>query len=160
MLHDGVQLPGVGPALEEQVWVAAQRYGGVKRVRFNISREPPICYLDMDRYAEAAAFVAAGTFNLDGISVTPAPRPPGPRRGLYIGGFADDVVDADLFELCRPYGRISSISIHRQDDWPAHAFVGYHHVESVERAVAALDGQDLHGQTLRVAPVQHGREGS
>ena len=144
---------------DEELWRVARSFGEPHDVHVDRSRSPFIGYVFFTSFTEAAAMVGASPLTLDGHLVECQLKLPAPGRGLYMGNVDNATTEAELFQLCRVYGRINYISLgcDKAGARLPHAFVGFRHREAVDAAIAALDGQPLHGQTLRVEAAEKNR---
>ena len=94
-----------------------------------------------------------------------AGKSPEPQTGYraFVGNLPFEATEADLEELFSEYGTVVSVNIMRDDDGRARGFgfVNMETKEEGEAAVAALNGQELHGRPLNVsegkAPAGRGR---
>ena len=159
IIHDAVFLRLPPEVSDEAVWTLARRFGEPLDVHVDRSRPPAVAYVFYSLFTEAAAMVAASPLSIDAHTVEAQPKMPGPGRGLYMGNVDNATTEAELFQLCRVYGRINYISLgcDKAGARLPHAFVGFRHREAVDAAIAALDGQPLHGQTLRVEAAEKNR---
>ncbi|MGA7617266.1 MAG: RNA-binding protein [Thermoanaerobaculia bacterium] len=72
---------------------------------------------------------------------------------LYFGNLPERVHDAQLSDLAKPYGTVVSASVvtdHSSGESRGFGFVELGTPEEGRAAIAALDGTDMDGQTLKV----------
>ncbi|KAF8061162.1 eif3g-a [Scenedesmus sp. PABB004] len=86
------------------------------------------------------------------------------ENSLRVTNLSEDVTEADLQELFRPFGPISRVFLaidRTTGENRGFAFVNYHHREDAERAMRTLDGYGYDNLILHVelhAPAMAGRE--
>lgn len=76
---------------------------------------------------------------------------------LFLTKLPYSLTPDDLRELCRPYGRVTSVAIpiDRETGQPrGFAFVGFDDEDAVFKAVAALNNFEIDGRTIRVEPAR------
>ena len=153
-ISDAVYLRPLPPAVsEEQVWTLARRFGNVSGVRVNASHLPVCAYAYMRAYAEAAAFVAAGPFEMDGYTVEAKPKVPPLPFVVYVRDLPYDLDEPELLDICLQYGQVRYVAIaFDSGGMPVgYAHVGFSRPEEVTAAIDGLDGLELRGSTLHAA---------
>lgn len=97
---------------------------------------------DSDAAGRRMLQAASGQRRLPGgeIAVIGGPKPPKTR--IRITNLADDVVEEEIHELCRGYGRVSRAHItrHRESGCVTGAYVEFDTEAEAEAAKASLDG--------------------
>lgn len=71
---------------------------------------------------------------------------------MYVGGLSSSTTDQQLGDLCAPYGTVKSARLitSKITSLPlGHGFVEMGSAEEARNAIAALNGSQLEGQTLR-----------
>ncbi len=149
----GVDLP------DEELWRMARSFGSPDDVHIDRSRDPYVAFVYFRSFADAAGMIGASPLTINGHPIEAQPKMPAPGRALYLGNVDNAVTEAELFQLCRVYGRINYVSLgfDKGGGRLPIAFVGFRHREGVDAAIAGLDGQPLNGQPLRVEVAEKNR---
>jgi len=82
-------------------------------------------------------------------------------KKLYVGNLASQTTDADLRALFEPFGACESVTIITDRDTGRSRGFGFVELSSAgeaQKAIAALNGHDLHGRQLTVSEARE-REG-
>ncbi|KAL7539726.1 hypothetical protein ACHAXR_009535 [Thalassiosira sp. AJA248-18] len=72
---------------------------------------------------------------------------------LFVFHIPNDMSNAEMFSLFKPYGNVLSVRIMTEDDTGrgrGYGFVSYDNVKSAARAIHFLNGYQIHGKRLKV----------
>lgn len=72
---------------------------------------------------------------------------------LYVGNLSNQVTDAQLGDLARPYGTLVSanVAVDRTNGVSkGFGFIEFSNADEGRAAMAGLNGRDVHGQALKV----------
>jgi len=78
------------------------------------------------------------------------------KSEIHIGNLPNDIRNEDLTELFSKYGEITRVKIVKRKTH-AYGFVSFSEPKSVETAVQAINGTELHGSELKVAKSEPAR---
>lgn len=78
-------------------------------------------------------------------------------KKLYIGNISWQAKEEDLQELFSQYGQVESVRIITDRETGRSRGFGFVEMENAERAMAELNGADLHGRSLRVSEARERR---
>lgn len=78
------------------------------------------------------------------------------QNRIFVGGIGENIQKEDLESLFSKYGRLTNVWVAQNP--PGFAFVDFDDQQNATDAVTEVDGQELNGSTLKVAPYR-GRRG-
>jgi len=78
------------------------------------------------------------------------------QNRIFVGGIGENIQKEDLENLFSKYGRLTNVWVAQNP--PGFAFVDFDDQQNASDAVTEVDGQELNGSTLKVAPYR-GRRG-
>ncbi|XP_028968738.1 uncharacterized protein LOC100904155 [Galendromus occidentalis] len=78
------------------------------------------------------------------------PREQQNQNRIFVGGISESIQKEDLESVFSKYGRLTNVWVAQNP--PGFAFVDFDDNQNASDAVAQMDGQELNGMTLKVAP--------
>ncbi|XP_028968585.1 serine/arginine-rich splicing factor 1 [Galendromus occidentalis] len=72
------------------------------------------------------------------------------QNRIFVGGINESIQKEDLESVFSKYGRLTNVWVAQNP--PGFAFVDFDDNQNASDAVAQMDGQELNGMTLKVAP--------
>jgi cold-inducible RNA-binding protein len=81
---------------------------------------------------------------------------------IYLGNLSKDMSDAQLSELVTPFGKPNSAEVakdRKSGESKGFGFVEFSTDDEAKAAIAALDGKEVHGQTIKVNEARPKPEG-
>ncbi|XP_022646261.1 glycine-rich RNA-binding protein-like isoform X2 [Varroa jacobsoni] len=72
------------------------------------------------------------------------------QNRIFVGGIGDNINKEDLENVFSKYGRLTNVWVAQNP--PGFAFVDFGDSQNASDAVQQMDGQELNGSTLKVAP--------
>lgn len=72
------------------------------------------------------------------------------QNRIFVGGISESIQKEDLETVFSKYGRLTNVWVAQNP--PGFAFVDFDDNQNASDAVAQMDGQELNGMTLKVAP--------